>query len=113
MATKSRNKSGRPTPGGGRVTPKGGHRAHRSSRAKAGKESEWSGESSRYTAPTPSGAKSSPAWWPVLLFGLLGLGILIIVLDYAGVLPGTPNNWLLIPALVCIAGGLFAAMGYH
>ncbi|HET8931290.1 MAG TPA: cell division protein CrgA [Acidimicrobiales bacterium] len=113
-STRSRKKtSGRPTPSGGRVTPKGGHRAHRQSHAKPDDDTDWSAETSRYTAPTPASAKESPAWWPVLMFGLIGLGILLIVVDYAGLLPGTPNNWMLVPALLCIAGGLFAAMSYR
>ncbi len=49
----------------------------------------------------------------MVIFGLLGIGVVLIVLDYVGVLPGTPNNWLLLPAVACIAGGLFAAMGYR
>ncbi len=95
------------------MTPKGGHRARRQSHARSDAETDWSGETSRYTAPTPSGAKASPSWWPVLMFGLLGIGILLIIVDYAGLLPGTPNNWMLVPAMVCIAAGLFAAMSYR
>lgn len=113
-STRSNKKTGgRPTPGGGRVTPKGGHQAHRRSHAKPTDDTDWSAETSRYTAPIPAGVKESPAWWPVLMFGLIGLGILLIVLDYSGLLPGTPNNWMLLPALLCIAGGLFAAMSYR
>lgn len=113
-STRSRRKTGgRPTASGGRVTPKGGRRAPRQSHAKVGDDIDWSAETSRYTAPAPSGAKESPAWWPVLMFGLIGIGIVLIVVDYAGLLPGTPNNWMLLPAMVCIAGGLFAAMSYR
>ena len=122
-STGSRKRSstgGRPTPGGGRVTPKGGHHPRHEVRPTprhdhddAGEATDWSAASSRYTAPHSSGPKASPPWWPVLLFGLLGVGILLIVLDYTGALPGTPNNWMLLPAVACIAGGLVAAMSYR
>lgn len=111
--SKKRTTGGRPTPGSGRVTPKGGHRAPRQSHSHPDEPTDWAAETSRYTAPAPSGAKASPPWWPVLLFGLLGLGIVLIIVNYAGLLPGTPNNWMLLPALACIAGGLFAAMSYR
>lgn len=106
-------KGGRPTPGGGRVTPKGGGRHRRHERSTDSGSTDWAAESARYTAPIPAGAGSSPTWWPALMFGLMGLGILLIILNYAGVLPGAPNNWMLIPAIVCIGGGLFAAMSYR
>ncbi len=95
---------------GGRVTPKGGPRK---SSGKAGHGKVDDHTSSRYTPPIPRSAKASPPWWPVLVFGLLGLGMLIIMLDYTGILPGAPNNWLLIPALACITGGLVALMNYR
>lgn len=70
-------------------------------------------ESSRYTPPTPKYVKESPAWVPVLAFSLLALGMLIIILNYSGVLPGSPNNWMLLPALGCITGSLIAFMNYR
>ncbi len=94
----------------GRVTPKGGHRKP-TDKAGHGKADDHT--SSRYTPPVPRSAKASPPWWPVLVFGLLGLGILIIMLDYTGILPGAPNNWLLLPALVSITAGLVALMNYR
>lgn len=115
MAQKS-TKSRKGRSGGGRVTPKGGASAARRSgspRSSTPHDKVEEHTSSRYTPPIPRSARSSPPWWPVLLFGLLGLGMLIIILDYSGVLPGTPNNWMLLPALACISGGLFAAMNYR
>lgn len=111
MAQKStQSRKGRS--GGGRVTPKGGPTRAGSPRSKVHHD-EDDHASSRYTPPTPRGAKSSPPWWPVLLFGLLGLGMLIIIVNYLGVLPGTPNNWSLLPALALITGGMVAAMNYR
>lgn len=118
MATRStgtkgkKSTGGRPTPGGGRVTPKGGaRRVDRSSSSPEG-STDWDAERRRF-AGAAKGHRASPRWWPILLFGLLAVGIALIVLDYAGVLPGSPNNWLLVPAIVCIAGGLVAAMAYR
>lgn len=104
---------GRPRPSGGRVTPKGGARPEPRRAKTPGDETDWEAERERYVAAARSGNKASPTWWPVLMFGLLGLGILLIVLDYTGLLPGTPNNWMLIPAILCLGGGLFAAMSYR
>ena len=70
-------------------------------------------ESSRYTPPTPKYVKESPAWVPVVAFTLLGLGMLLIILNYSGVLPGSPNNWMLLPALGCITCSLIAFMYYR
>lgn len=117
MATSSRKKKGpkggRPTPSGGRVTPKGGHRRVRREHSRDSESTDWTAETARYTAPTPSGAGSSPTWWPILMFGLMGIGMLLIIGNYAGLLPGTPNNWMLLPAILSIGGGLFAAMSYR
>lgn len=120
MASKARNKKGprggRPRPTGGRVTPKGGVRPERHQRAADTDDdvaTDWAAETARYTASASTGAGSSPTWWPVLMFGLMGLGMLLIIANYAGLLPGTPNNWMLLPAVAFIGGGLFAAMSYR
>lgn len=107
-------RGGRPRPTGGRVTPKGGARPPRHERSpEPDGTTDWAAETARYTAPASAGAGPSPTWWPVLMFGLIGLGMLLIILNYAGLLPGTPNNWMLLPAVFCIGGGLFAAMSYR
>ena len=44
----------------------------------------------RYTAPTGAARRApSPRWVPVLMFALWGVGLLLIVLNYMGLLPGT------------------------
>jgi hypothetical protein len=93
---------------GGRVTPKkdagGGRRPT---------------ASSRYTPPVPRELKSSPTWVPVLMFSLLGLGVLVIFVNYLGVLPewwifpdGTSNAYLGI-GLGAICGGILVATQYR
>lgn len=81
---------------GGRVTPKGSPSA-----------------SKRYTPPTTSDAKISPMWVPVLMFALLGIGMLIILLNYVGWLPGATSNWYLLLGLGFILGGIITATNLH
>ncbi len=80
---------------GGRVTPKGGP------------------SGSRYQAPTPSGSDSSPKWVPVLMFFLLGLGMVIIFFNYVAWLPGGTNNIYLMVGLASILGGIITATQYR
>jgi uncharacterized membrane protein len=55
----------------------------------------------------------SPAWLPVVMFALLGVGILVILLNYLSVLPGAPTNWYLLAGLAAILGGILAATQYR
>jgi Cell division protein CrgA len=93
---------------GGRVTPKKG--------TSGGFRPE---ASSRYTPPVPREMKSSPMWVPVLMFALLGFGVLVIFLNYLGVFPGlwklpegTSNAYLAI-GLGSICGGILVATQYR
>jgi hypothetical protein len=61
----------------------------------------------------PREMKFSPPWVPVLMFALLGVGLVVIFLNYLGVLPGgTDNRWLLV-GLVAILGGIITATQYR
>jgi hypothetical protein len=55
----------------------------------------------------------SPSWLVPLMFGLLGVGILVILLNYLGVPPGSPTNWYLLAGLTAILGGIIAATQYR
>lgn len=71
----------------------------------------------RYT-PKATQAKHgpSPRWVPVLMFGLWGLGLLLIVLNYMGVLPGASdgsNGWYLIAGLGSVLAGIMVATQYR
>ena len=55
----------------------------------------------------------SPPWVPVVMFGLLAIGVLIILLNYLSVLPGAPTNWYLLAGLAAILGGIVAATQYR
>ena len=67
-------------------------------------------QSGRYTPPTfhPEEAPNS-IWVPIVMFGLLIAGLLMIVLNYMNVLPGATSNWYLIAGIGCIAGGFVSA----
>jgi hypothetical protein len=73
----------------------------------------------RYTAPVPKEFKVSPRWVPVLMLVLLGLGILIILLNYVGIVPGfgplpdDTSNWYLLIGLAMILGGIITATQWH
>lgn len=99
---------------GGRVTPKGGpQRQHDSAKPPA---------SRRYTPPVPIEQKISPRWVPVLMFGLLLLGLVLIFLNYLGVMPelwwdnppgSDTSNWWLLIGLGSILGGIVTATQYR
>jgi len=57
--------------------------------------------------------KVSPTWVPVLMFVLLGIGLLVIFLNYLGVLPGGTKNSYLLVGLGSILGGIITATQYH
>ena len=93
------------------MTPKGGPAAARpAASTPAGRAPVPSG---RYTPPIPKSAKVSPPWVPVLMFTLLGLGGIVILLNYLGVLPGATDNWYLVVGLVLILAGIVTATQYH
>ena len=69
--------------------------------------------SARYTPPIPREYKVSPKWVPVLMFTLLGLGIIVILTNYLGVLPGGAKNGYLLLGLGLITGGFITATRYR
>ena len=94
MTAKPAKKPGRPgsTPSG-RVTPKA---------------------TGRYTPPVPKSEKVSPKWVPVVMFGSLGLGMLVILANYVSLLPGDePSNMYLLLGLVLITLGFITSTRYH
>jgi hypothetical protein len=108
VAPPPKRRGGRTIPGGGRVTPKG---TPPSAKLADGRTVD---ASSRYTPPIPVSVKVSPRWVPILMFVLLGLGTLVILLNYTGlILPGATDNWYLLVGLVCILGGIVTATNYH
>ncbi|MEO7556856.1 MAG: cell division protein CrgA [Acidimicrobiales bacterium] len=94
--------------GGGRVTPKGGVAPRRP----ATRSTTSAEENSRYTPPIPHAIKVSPIWVPILMFTQLGLGTLVILINYTDSLWGT-SNWFLLGGLAAILGGIITATQYH
>jgi hypothetical protein len=70
-------------------------------------------QSQRYTPPIPKNVKSSSRWLGVLILVLFGLGVAVVILNYAGLLPGGVNNLWLIAAIAAIFVGLILATRYH
>jgi Cell division protein CrgA len=87
----------------GRVTPKGGHKPGRVTPS----------ASSRYTPPIPKEYKVSPVWVPILLLTLLVAGMLVILCNYLGLLPGGAKNEYLLVGLALITGGFIVATKYR
>ena len=91
---------------GGRTTPKGGPlRFTKSSTADPT-------PSARYTPPIPRDVKISPMWVPILMFVFLGVGTLVILVNYTGAVWDT-SNWVLLGGLAAILAGIVTATQYH
>jgi hypothetical protein len=72
--------------------------------------------SGRYTPPAPPQYKVSPWWVPAIMFTLIGVGMLVIFLNYLGVFVSdgdTPSNVPLVIGLGMILGGIITATQYH
>ena len=72
------------------------------------------GKRSRYTPPPPKKADPSPLWVPVAIATAMLTGVLVVITNYIGVLPGpNPQNAYLFLGLGEIAGGFILATTYH
>jgi hypothetical protein len=100
-----RRTTGGARPSSGRITPK--------KSASAPPKVDAGVASGRYTPPIPKEQKVSPRWVPILMFTLLGLGVLVIVLNYLDLLPGDTSNTYLLIGLGLITGGFITATNYH
>jgi hypothetical protein len=67
----------------------------------------------RYTAPIPKSVKHSPRWFGPVLLVLLVIGLLVIVGNYVGIMPGGTSNWYLIGGLLAIVVGAMMATQYR
>jgi hypothetical protein len=66
----------------------------------------------KVTARRPVGEDHSPRWYGWLIVAALGVGMLIIVLNYLAVLPGSVSSWYLISGLVVMFAGFYLATRY-
>jgi hypothetical protein len=70
--------------------------------------------SGRYTPPADRSYElPSPPWVPVLMFTFWILGMLVIFLNYVGLLPGAVSNWYLLVGLGLILAGIITATQYR
>jgi hypothetical protein len=97
-----------------RVTAKGGGRTASTASKVGGHGKDEPGDfaSRRYTAPSPHQKPPSPAWVPVVMFGLIIVGALVIILNYVGLLGGVSNIKLVI-GLALILAGIITATQYR
>ena len=65
--------------------------------------------SGRYTPPTPKSYKESPRWVPVAMLTFLLLGMLVIIFNYLGLVPGETSNMYLAVGLGLITAGFVIA----
>jgi hypothetical protein len=99
---KGRSAEGRATAKG--TPPKSGSKVGRYKTAE---------ESGRYTPPVPKSVRRSPRWMGALVLILLIGGVLMILLNYIPVLPGSVSTWYLIGGLAMIFAGFMLATRYH
>lgn len=61
----------------------------------------------------PSKKGPSPTWYIATMFGLMGVGIGVILLNYVGLLPGAPTNTWLIGGLGGIGLGFGMTLNFR
>ena len=61
--------------------------------------------------PPPKEVKVSPKWYVWTMTGLMTAGVLIIILNYIGLMPGE-LRWLYI-GLIAIAAGMTMLLNFH
>ena len=57
--------------------------------------------------------EGQPRWLGIVIIGMFALGVLVVILNYAGLLPGGVDNLWLVAAIACIFVGLLLATRYH
>jgi Cell division protein CrgA len=67
----------------------------------------------RYTPPVSKKVKTSPRWLGLLILAFFLIGVVLVILNYAGLLPGGVNNLWLIGAIGSIFVGLLLATRYR
>jgi hypothetical protein len=55
----------------------------------------------------------SPLWYVVIMFGLMAAGVLLILANYTGILPGGTSNKYLLTGLAGIGVGFSMTMNYR
>ena len=72
---------------------------------------------SRANRPSPEPVSNktpeSPTWYVATMFSLMGVGLLVIVLNYIGALPGAFASAYLYSGLAAIGAGFMMTMNYN
>ena len=55
----------------------------------------------------------SPLWYVITMFGLMAIGLVVILLNYMDVLPGGTSSWVLLGGLGLIGVGFAMTMNYR
>lgn len=63
--------------------------------------------------PPKAKPKRSPPWFGALFFTLMGLGVIIIITHYLGILPGGTQPYQLYVGLGLITGAFVLATQWH
>jgi hypothetical protein len=67
----------------------------------------------RYTPPVPKNVRRSPRWYGPTILALLIGGVLMILLNYLSVLPGSVTIWYLVGGLGVIFVGFLMATRFR
>jgi hypothetical protein len=114
MATKaSKGASKSPSKGASKAGPGKAQKKGRSLGGRTTAAGQQPTQSSRYTPPVPKSVRTSSRWLGILILAMFALGVLVVILNYAGVLPGGVNNLWLVAAIAAIFVGLILATRYH
>jgi hypothetical protein len=65
-----------------------------------------------HTPPPAKEVKVSPTWYVATMFSLMAIGVITIILNYIGLMPGDAINWLYM-GLLAIAIGFVMTLNYH
>jgi hypothetical protein len=63
--------------------------------------------------PQAKEEKVSPRWYVILMFSLMAVGVLTIILNYLGLLPGGQRSLFLYGGLAAIGAGFIMTMNFH
>jgi hypothetical protein len=88
-------------------------RSTRGTRGRGGTPRVTPSPSGRYTPPTPKAHKASSRWLLVVMLALLVGGMVVIVANYLGLLPGDAKNGYLFLGLGLITVGFLVATRYR
>jgi hypothetical protein len=108
VATRASDGTGRRRRNRGESKP-----ADRATKGPAKRAARTAPQTGRYTKPVPRSVRRSARWYgPTVLFLLIG-GVLVVVLNYLTVLPGSVSVWYLISGIVALFVGFLMATRYR